>query len=92
MRRPVEQYTPTKTSDGEHGSTVTLGTKTDLWGTTRIQQDRISFVCNRSASVAINDILVIETAQYRVIDDIRKPLATMNKSLTLERVAKPVSP
>ena len=91
MRRPVEQYTPTKTSDGEHGSIVTLGTKTDLWGSTRIQQDRIAFVCNRAAPVLINDILVIETAQYRVID-IRKPLATMNKSLTLERVAKPVSP
>lgn len=91
MKRPVEQYTPIKASDSEHGSTVTLGTKTDLWGTTRIQQDRISFVCNRAAPVAINDILVIETAQYRVID-IRKPLATMNKSLALERIAKPVSP
>lgn len=91
MNRPVDHYTPTETDDDEGGGTVSLGTKKTLWGTTRIQQNRIAFVCNRSASVSINDILVIETAQYRVIE-IRKPLATMLKSLTLERVAKPISP
>ncbi len=91
MRRPVEHYTPTKTSDGEHGSNVTLGTAKTLWGSTRVHNDQEMFVCNVAAPVSINDILIIDTAQYRVIG-FRKPLATMNKSLTLERISEPISP
>ena len=91
MRRPVEHYTPTKVSDGEHGSITINGSAKTLWGSTRVHDDQEMFVCNSAAPVLINDILIIDTAQYRVIG-FRKPLATMSKSLMLERVDKPISP
>ena len=91
MKRPVERYRPTKTSDGEGGSTVVLGSATTLWGNTRVHEGRITFVCNTNESTEVEDILVIDTAQYR-ITGIRHVPGIGGKSLALERVEQPITP
>ena len=90
-RMPATVYRTTKTKAGPGSYSEALGTGTTIYGTWRVHESVTTFIVNRYTDVVPEDVLVVDSAQYRV-RKVSMVLTANAKELTLERVDAPIYP
>lgn len=91
VKFPCSKYRPTRAADGEGGFTETLGSASTLYGATKTHNNRVLFICDMHEDVEVGDLIVIESARYRVAD-VERTQGTRQKQCGLERVDRPIVP
>ena len=56
---PYKRYRPTKVSDGQGGSTETLGSAATVYGDVRYHKSETRMIVNKETDVKLGDIIVI---------------------------------
>jgi len=92
LKTPFTLYRPTRASDGQGGTALTLGTGRTVWGIAEIHANEIS-VCavSRYSEIKVEDIAVIEGGNYKVMGITRNPV-TGEMDLSLQKVDRPICP
>jgi len=89
--RPYTRYRPTRTSQGHGSFTEALGPGYTIYGIIRVHESETSMSVASESTVNVDDIVVVDTAQYRVrgVDELP---GSPRKRLRLERVEAPITP
>lgn len=88
---PALKYSPSRVSTGEGDYEEVLGDATNIYVIVRVHEGETFVTVHRYTGVRVRDILVIDDAQYRVIEDVG-PLSAPERTLRVERVERPVHP
>ncbi len=94
MRRPYTYHRPTRAGGGAGGDgtfTVTLGTALTLYGIVDAHDTETRILISRHADVKTEDIIIIDTGQYRVTNFKEVSHAPFRFAL-LERMKRPIAP
>lgn len=88
----LTKHRPTKTADGEGGSTIALGTGETMWGWVVLHSpEEIYLTYRHGTDLKPEDVVVAEGAQYRVVGLTGNQGAPWCRAV-IERIAKPVVP
>lgn len=90
MKEPFTIYTPTKTDGGDGTYSETLTGGSTIYGMVDVDQSETEMIVDSGVSVSVEDIIVINSQQYRVLG-FRQVGRAPQVILRLEKVEKPLS-
>ena len=91
MRHPFDRHRPTKTTGDDGTFTIALGTPTTIYGIVDAHDTEVKIMIATDADVKTEDIILIDSGQYRVTGFRAVSHAPFRFAL-LERVKKPIKP